>query len=126
MIWERKRFCTKYIILARNFQSIVILFTKCTADMFLMAYSLDFYFFKLYMNNNELLREPRCLQYLREPIVILNKQFQILKCISTILYNSEFENDNIIIWYRKRHSYCILKREIIIRKITLNVYEYKT
>jgi len=50
------------------------------------------------MNNNQLIGESRCLQYVRWP---RNKQFKSPKCVQ--FYNSEFENDNIITCYRNMH-----------------------
>jgi len=47
IIKEKNRLCTKYIILVRKFQSIIILFATCTTDIFLMVYSFDIYFFNI-------------------------------------------------------------------------------
>lgn len=47
IIKEKNRLCTKYIILVRKFQSIIILFATCTTDIFLMAFSFDIYFLNI-------------------------------------------------------------------------------
>lgn len=47
IIKDKNRLCTKYIILVRKFQGIIILFATCTTDIFLMAYSFDIYFFNI-------------------------------------------------------------------------------